>query len=81
MRVLALFAGVSAFGAEERARVVMTERRGQVLIEDLFFRNCFKEYDSAYRVCPVQPKGAPAIFYVHWLETSHSTSNRSAIFG
>jgi len=63
--------------AKERARIVMSETRGAVVIEDLVYRNSFKEYDAAYRVCPVKRTAAPAILFVHWLEPSHSTSNRT----
>src|SRR6187402_1458797 len=77
MRVLAFLAVLSAFGAEEPARVVMTETRGAVVIEDLVYRNSFKEYDSAYRVCPLKRTAAAAILFVHWLEPNHSTSNRT----
>jgi dienelactone hydrolase len=77
MRIVAFLAVLSAFGAEERFRTVMTETRGSVVIEDLVYRNSFKEYDSAYRVCPLKRTGAAAILFVHWLDPSHSTSNRS----
>ena len=55
--------------------MVMTETRGGVVIEDLVYRNSFKEYDAAYRVCPAKRTGA--VLFVHWLETTNSTSNRS----
>ena len=77
MRWLILLVVLPAFGAEERARVVMTETRGGVVIEDLVYRNSFKEYDVAYRVCPVKRAGAAAVLFVHWLEPTNSTSNRS----
>ena len=77
MRILAFLVVLSAFGAEDRARVVMTETRGAVEIEDLVYRNSFKEYDSAYRVCPLKRNAAAAILFVHWLEPNHSTSNRT----
>lgn len=77
MRILAFLVVLSAFGAEERARVVMTETRGAVVIEDLVYRNSFKEFDSAYRVCPLKRTAAAAILFVHWLEPNHSTSNRT----
>ncbi len=75
MRWPILLAVLPAFGAEERVRVVMTENRGGVVIEDLVYRNSFKEYDAAYRVCPAKRTGA--VLFVHWLETTNSTSNRS----
>jgi pimeloyl-ACP methyl ester carboxylesterase len=78
MRLWLFFGLLSALGAEERALVVMTETRGPVVIEDLAYRNSFNEYDAAYRVCPISKKaGVPAVLFVHWLETSHSTSNGS----
>lgn len=77
MRVLLLLAALSAIGADERLRVVMRETRDGVLIEDLLFRNSLKEYDPAYRVCPVAVNNAAAVLYVHWLEPTHVTSNRS----
>jgi dienelactone hydrolase len=77
MRVLLLLAALSAFGADERVRVVMRETRGGVLIEDLLLRNRLKEYDAAYRVCPAKAKRVAAVLYVHWLEPTNVTSNRS----
>jgi len=61
----------------ERSKVAMKEIRGTVLIEDLVFRNSLRQYDSAYRVCPVKPGKRSAILFVHWLEPGHSTSNRT----
>lgn len=72
-----LVAATGVWGAEERAHVVMTETRAGVVIEDLVFRNHFEEYDAAYRICPKKWTAAPAILYVHWLEPSSPTSNRS----
>jgi dienelactone hydrolase len=77
MRWLILLAVLPAYGEGERARVVMTETRGGVIIEDLVYRNSFKEYDSAYRVCPVKRAGVAAVLFAHWLEPTHSTSNRT----
>ena len=78
MRVaILLVAMAAAFGADERFRVVMTEKRGAVVIEDLVFRNSFHQYDPAYRICPAERKGAAAVLFVHWLEPESATSNRS----
>lgn len=63
----------------ETTRVVMSERRGGVLIEDLVFKTRLNDWTAAYRVCPVSAKAgsAPAILYVHWLDPAESNSNRS----
>lgn len=64
--------------AADPARVVMREIRQGVSIEDLTFKNSLEQYDVAYRVCPVGlKKPAPGVLYVHWLDSSEPTSNRS----
>lgn len=77
MRILLFLFSLGICAAEERVRIVMVETRGTAVIEDLVLRNSFQEYDTAYRICPVQKKNPAAVLFVHWLEPSHSTSNRS----
>ncbi len=62
----------------EEARVVMKETRQGVLIEDITFKNSLEQYEVAYRICPATlAKPVPGILYVHWLDSSEPTSNRS----
>lgn len=75
--VAALASSPPARGAEA-GRVVLRETRQGVLIEDLTFPNSLKSFETAYRVCPAERKApAPAILFVHWLDTAEPTSNRS----
>jgi len=68
--------------AEDSVRVVMRETRGGVLIEDLTFKNSLEQYEVAYRICPAaMTKPVPGILYVHWLDSSEPTSNRSQFVG
>jgi pimeloyl-ACP methyl ester carboxylesterase len=78
MRHLVWILAAGALCAEERARVVMTEQRGPVRLEDVVYRNSLGEYDVAYRVCPAGKKsGQAAVLFVHWLEPEAPTSNRT----
>lgn len=77
MRIVLFLLCLSTCAAQERMRVVMKETRSGAMIEDLVFRNSFQEYDAAYRVCPVKKASPAAILFVHWLDPSHPTSNRS----
>jgi dienelactone hydrolase len=65
--------------AGDASRIVMTETRGGVLIEDLVFKTRFNDWTAAYRVCPAgaRPASAPAILFAHWLDSPESNSNRS----
>jgi dienelactone hydrolase len=75
----AALASICSFSsAAEPARVVVRETRQGVLIEDLTFPNSLKGFEAAYRVCPAERKApGPAILFVHWLDTSEPTSNRT----
>jgi dienelactone hydrolase len=73
-----LASAAGALHAAEPGRVVLQENRQGVLIEDLTFPNSLRSFETAYRVCPAERKApSPAILFVHWLDTSHPTSNRT----
>ena len=77
MTVLPLVAALISGLAAAPTKIVMREARGEVLIEDLVFKTSLDDWVAAYRVSSTATKPAPAIMFVHWLETSQPTSNRS----
>jgi hypothetical protein len=53
------------------------EHRGNVLVEDMSFRNLMGGRTSAYRVLPSSREHTPGALFVHWYDPDSMTSNRT----
>ncbi len=53
------------------------EHRGNVLVEDMSFRNLMGGRTAAYRVRPVDRERNPGALFVHWYDPDSMTSNRT----